>query len=321
MSASPFVNYICDYMRQKRYAKRTIEQYCRWVVAFIRYHNNQHPAQLDQAAVEAFLNHLVCRKNVAAQTQASALNALVFLYKHIVGKPLDLSLDFVKSKRQRKLPVVLTRQEVKALLAHISPRHHLAASLLYGSGLRLMEAVRLRVQDIDMDYNCLRIWNGKGGKHRVTTLASELKPMLRTQIEQVRHFLSIDRVNPDYSGVWMPHRLRQKYAGANKLLGWHYLFPSQKLSRDPESGLTRRHHIDEKQLQRQVKKAARAAEISKSVSPHTLRHSFATHLLESGADIRTVQEQLGHSDVRTTQIYTHILQRGENGVLSPLSAL
>lgn len=318
---SEFLRYITAYMQERRYAKRTIETYCHWIVAYIRFFKNQHPSALGDAEVQQFLSFLVNQKNVAAKTQATALNALSFLYKHIVGKELSLSLDFVRSNRQQKLPVVLTRTEVTELFKQLEGNHHLVCQLLYGSGLRLMEAVRLRVQDIDFDYSCLRVWNGKGGKHRVVTLAPETHSALKSQIETAKTFLQIDLTKDDFAGVWMPHRLRVKYQGANKALGWQYLFGSVKRSVDPETGLTRRHHIDEKQVQRQIRKATKAAGIEKHVTPHTLRHSFATHLLQSGADIRTVQDQLGHADLRTTQIYTHILQRGGNSVVSPLSRL
>ena len=271
--------------------------------------------------MESYLNHLVNSQNVAQGTQAQALNALSFLYKEIIKSPLSLSLDFVKSERPRKLPVVLTQTEVSALFKHCVAKHYLPCGLLYGSGMRLMEVLRLRVHDIDFDYNCIRIWDGKGGKNRVVTLAVELTPQLRSQIQLVDSYLQLDLKNPLYSGAYMPHLLRKKYPNHNRQRGWQYLFSSHKLSIDPESKQLRRHHIDEKQLQRAVKKAAFDAHINKHVTPHTLRHSFATHLLQSGADIRTVQTQLGHSDVRTTQIYTHVLQQGANGVISPFSRL
>lgn len=206
-----------------------------------------------------------------------------------------------------------------ALFAQLPAHLKLPISLLYGSGLRLMEAVRLRVKDIDFDYNAIRIWDGKGGKHRVVTLASELKPGLNRQISVVESYLIADLDNPSYQGVYLPHRLRVKYQNAPKELGWHYLFPSARLSVDPENGKTRRHHIDESSIQKAIRITASACGLKKKVTPHTLRHSFATHLLQSGADIRTVQTQLGHSDVKTTQIYTHVLQQGAQGVVSPLS--
>jgi integron integrase len=321
MSNSPFLQHITETMHEKRYAKRTIETYLHWIKFYIHFHKKQHPASLHDEDVEAFLSYLVNIRHVAAQTQASALNALSFLYKVIIQKPLNLQLNFVRSQRQQKLPVVLTPDEVKRLLTKVEPNYHLPVSMLYASGLRLMECVRLRVQDIDFDYHCIRVWNGKGGKHRVVTLANELTASLHVQITKVKHYLSLDQQDDRFSGVWMPHALRLKYQSANKELDWQYLFPAAKLSIDPETHLTRRHHINEKQIQRTIVAATQRAKLTKRVSPHTLRHSFATHLLQSGADIRTVQDQLGHADLRTTQIYTHILQRGGNSVVSPFSRL
>jgi integron integrase len=321
MSQSPFLKLISDTMYERRYAKRTIETYLTWIKGFIYFHHKKHPAHMGDSEVEAYLNHLVIKKDVAASTQSTALNALAFLYRDIIKQPLKIDLNFVKSGRPVKLPVVLTLDEVKRFFEKVDSNHRLAISLLYGSGLRLMECVRLRVQDIDFDYKSIRIWNGKGGKHRVVTLAEELIPSLRQQIMLVTQYLNADSNNSDYQGVWLPHRLRIKNATAAKDIKWQYLFPSRHLSVDPESNLLRRHHIDETAVQKAVRNAARAAHIDKTVTPHTLRHTFATHLLLSGADIRTVQDQLGHADLRTTQIYTHILQRGGNSVMSPFSRL
>lgn len=321
MEKSEFLSSIERHMYRKYYAKRTIETYLKWIKGFILFHGKKHPSMMGDPEVEEYLNHLVLNRHVAAQTQAVALNALSFLYKEIIKRPLSINLNFARSRTPRKLPTVLTPEEVRRLLYCINPNYHLLAALLYGSGLRLMESVRLRIQDIDFDYRCIRVWNGKGGKHRTVTLAPELFKLLRVQINQAEQLLELDLRNPEYEGVWLPTALRFKYRNANKELGWHYLFPSNRLSVDPESGLPRRHHIDESSLQKAVRAAAKKAGIRKNVSVHTLRHSFATHLLASGADIRTVQDQLGHADLNTTQIYTHILQRGGNAVTSPLSSI
>lgn len=308
-------------MYQRRYAKRTTETYIHWIKDFIIFHKKQHPSALGECHVEEYLNHLVLDRQVAGQTQATALNSLSFMYKYILDKPLSLKLNFVRSKQPKKLPVVLTVEETKNLLNIMPQQYYLLAALLYGSGLRLMECVRLRVQDIDFDFNCIRIWNGKGGKHRTVTLATELKKSLALQIQNVDAILFNDIKNEYYAGVWLPTALEKKYVKANKELGWHYLFPSKKISMDPQSKLLRRHHIDESGLQKNIRSSARKANINKIVTAHTLRHSFATHLLASGADIRTVQDQLGHSDIATTQIYTHVLQMGGNAVKSPLSGI
>ena len=318
---SPFINAVYEFMMLKRYAKRTIKTYLVWIADYIRFHKYQHPKKMGDQDVRVYLTHLAVKRNLSASTQASALNALVFLYSKYLEQPLSDDIGFVNSGRKPKLPTVLTISEVQQLLANIPERQSLPVSMLYGSGLRLMECVRLRVKDIDFDFRCVKIWNGKGGKHRVVTLSDTLVAPLQTQTEKVKHLLERDRANPEYAGVWMPQQLAKKYQGANKSLEWQYLFPASKTSIDPESSLRRRHHIDEKQLQRVIRNTAREIGLKKSVTPHTLRHSFATHLLLKGADIRTVQDQLGHSDVRTTQIYTHILQRGGNAVVSPLELL
>lgn len=319
--ASPFLEYVSDFMLTRRYAKRTIKTYVYWIKFFILFHHKRHPNEMADKEVEAFLSYLSTTRNVAVKTQATALNSLCFLYRHIILRPLSQDMHFNKAKTAQKLPTVLTQSEMCELLLNMDPNLRLLAQLLYGSGLRLMEALRLRVQDIDFDYLAVNVWQGKGNKNRQVTLAQELVPQLKNQIAKVDSYFQSDCVKTEYAGVWLPFALAKKYPSAPRELMWHYLFPSNKLSKDPESNLIRRHHIDETTLRRAIKVATKRARITKRVTCHTLRHSFATHLLEAGADIRTVQEQLGHSDVKTTQIYTHVLQRGGNSVVSPLSRL
>lgn len=319
--SSPYINYIVEQMRLKRYAKRTIESYTYWIKAYINFNNKIHPIECHDKEVESFLSYLTNHMNVSPRTQAVALNALVFLYKHIIKNPLTFELEFNKSKIQTKLPVVLTPAETKNLLAHLNKKYELPIKLMYASGLRVMESVRLRIKDIDLDYLSVQIWNGKGGKNRRVTLAKELVEPLKLQIELAKSIALKDLNNDEYAGVWLPYALERKYPAANKEVNWHYLFPSFRLSQDPETQLLRRHHIDHSILRKTVKVSAIKAAIEKNVTCHTLRHSFATHLLQRGADIRTVQEQLGHTDIRTTQIYTHVIEHGGNGVRSPLSDL
>jgi len=310
-----------EHMKNLRYAKRTRETYIHWIKYFINYSKKTHPALMGNDEVERFLSYLVNQQNVSAATQSLALNALSFLYKEVLKNELSLTLNFNVSRRPRKLPDVLTPTEVMKLLSNIPLQHHLLVSILYGSGLRLMEATRLRVQDIDFDYHCIAVWNGKGSKHRRVTLATELIPALYQQIQKVKEYHDLDLQNKKWQGVWLANAMSRKYPKAEKELKWQYLFPSARLSIDNESKKLRRHHLNESSIQKSVKKAANQLAIEKRITCHTLRHSFATHLLQRGADIRTVQEQLGHSDLRTTQIYTHVLEHGANGVRSPLSDL
>jgi len=321
MYQSPFLNEISDFMMARRYSKRTIRTYISWIRSFIIFCDKQHPSSLGMIDVERYLTHLAVNREVSASTQALALNSLMFLYNKFLEQPLGDVSAFKRSKRQAKLPVVLTQSQVKLLFEHIPFQYQLLFGLLYGSGLRRMEAVRLRTGDIDVDLKQVRVWNGKGFKHRFTTMAMELLPMLEVQIKRVEYLLAKDLKNKHYAGVWMPDALERKYQNANTSLAWQYLFPSTRLSVDPETGLVRRHHLDESMINKVIKKAGREAGIRKVISSHTLRHSFATHLLQNGTDIRTVQQQLGHADVKTTEIYTHILKQGADGVKSPLSHL
>ncbi len=319
--ASPFINSIVRYMSVRRYSPRTIEAYLYWIKYYIHFHEKRHPNQMGDREVEQFLTFLSVERHVSVATQRLALNALAFLYNRFLDWPLGDVRGFMRARVPPRLPVVLTRDEVARVLAQLQGMPLTIASLLYGSGLRRLEAARLRVKDIDFNHLQIQIWNGKGYQHRLTTLAPELLQPLEDQIERVRQYLREDSRRNQYDGVWMPAALARKNPGARFTLGWQYLFPSAKLSLDPESGALRRHHVDESAISKFIRRAAVRAGVEKTVTSHTLRHSFATHLLESGADIRTVQEQLGHRDVKTTEIYTHVLNRGARGVRSPFSDL
>ncbi|HDZ09616.1 integron integrase [Pseudohongiella sp.] len=318
---SPFLEGVYRHMITHGYSKRTVATYIYWIKYFIRFHKMRHPIEMGDTEVEQFLTFLAVDRKVATATQGLALNAIAFLYNKFLEKPMGNVRGYRPASRQRKLPVVLSRAEVSALLSQLEGTHLLLASLLYGSGLRRIELVRLRVKDVDFNQLQLRVWFGKGSKHRVTTLAPELVPALRRQIRRVAFTLETDLANQQYQGVSMPEALARKYPHAARALNWQYLFPSSALSLDPRSSALRRHHLDESSLNKLLRKATRDAGIDKEVTCHALRHSFATHLLESGTDIRTVQEQLGHQDVKTTEIYTHVLKRGAKGVRSPLSGL
>ncbi|CAE6903866.1 Belongs to the 'phage' integrase family [Vibrio sp. B1FLJ16] len=318
---SQFLLSLKEHMLTRHYSNKTIKSYLFWIKRYIVFHEFAHPSKLLDEHVVQFLSHLAVKDKVAVKTQALALSAVVFLYKDFLKTPLSLEMKFQKSLTERKLPVVLTRDEIRRFIQHVDPKYKLHTLLLYGSGLRVMECLRLRIQDIDFDYGAIRIWQGKGGKNRTVTLAKELHAPLKAQIVLARNYYQKDLHVPGYAGVFISEGLQRKYPDAQLDFNWHFLFPSAKLSVDRETGQLRRHHINESAIQRTVKHSAKEAGIAKTVTCHTLRHSFATHLLESGADIRTVQEQLGHSDVKTTQIYTHVIERGASGVLSPLSSL
>lgn len=321
MPSSPFMDSLRQHLLVRHYSKRTIDSYLYWIRYYIRYHRKRHPAEMGSLQVMEFLTFLADQRKVSVATQKIALNALAFLYNKFLGSPLGNLGQFNKASRPPKLPVVLTRVEVTRLLNSMQGSSALLASLLYGSGLRRIEAVRLRIKDVDFDHMQLRIWAGKGNRNRITTLAPELVPTLKHQIRRVALLFEQDLATDGYGGVWLPFALTRKYPSASRSLGWHFLFPSTSLSLEPGTTNLRRHHVDESSINKLIKRAARVAGIEKDVTSHTLRHSFATHLLEAGADIRTVQEQLGHQDVSTTEIYTHVLKRGGHGVRSPLSDL
>lgn len=304
-------------LRRKHYSYRTEQAYIHWIKRFILFHHKRHPQEMSTPEVEAFLTHLAVKENVAASTQNQALQAILFLYREVLRQPVEEPIHALRAKKPRRLPTVLTRQEVQQLFAHLSGTHLLLACLLYGSGLRLMECLRLRVKDLDWEYRTITVRDGKGEKDRITVLPESLIGPLQAHLEDVRRLHQQDLAQ-GYSAVYLPEALARKYPNADHEWGWQWVFPSARLSVDPRSGAIRRHHMDPASLQRAIRHAARSAGLAKPVSPHTLRHSFATHLLESGYDIRTVQELLGHKDVKTTMIYTHVLQRGGLAVRSPL---
>lgn len=318
---SELTKQVRDYLRSRQYSKRTERTYLHWIHQYFRFSHGKDPRSLGENHVAAYLEYLAIKRSVSPATQKTALNALVFLYRRILGRE-DFNLgDFAHAKVHRRIPVVLTRGEVRQLLQELQGAHRLCAELMYGSGLRLMEACRLRVKDIDLDRLAILVRDGKGRKQRVTTLAECCTPMLRRQLAQVKLYWQEDLEVSDWGGVYLPYALERKYPQAAFELAWQYLIPATHRVLDKRCGKIRRHHIGEQTIQRAVKSAVRRSGIHKQASCHTLRHSFATHLLERGADIRTVQEQLGHSDVRTTEIYTHVLNRGGLAVRSPLSDL
>ncbi len=306
-----------DAIRVKHYSIRTEEAYVNWIKRFIFFHNTRHPREMGVSEIEAFLTYLAVDQHVAASTQNQALAALLFLYREVLRKDLERPVDSVRAKKPKRLPTVLTKEEVFKVIGFLSGTHQLMAKLLYGSGLRLMECVRLRVKDVDFAQHQIIVRDGKGMKDRVTMLPEILVLPLQEHLRHVKLIHAGDLVK-GYGSVYLPFALERKYPHANREWIWQYVFPAFKLSRDPRSGVIRRHHIHESGLQKAVRRAAQQAGIPKRVSPHTFRHSFATHLLENGYDIRTVQELLGHKDVKTTMIYTHVLNRGGLAVRSPL---
>ncbi|MFO1428904.1 MAG: integron integrase [Candidatus Competibacteraceae bacterium] len=306
-----------DLIRLKHYSIRTEQAYLSWIRRFILFHHKRHPKEMGKPEIEAFLTHLAVQENVAASTQNQAMNAILFLYRYVLKQDLDWLEDVTRAKRPARLPVVLTVSDVQAVLARLEGQYWVMASLLYGSGLRLMECLRLRVQDLELTRRELIVRDGKGAKDRITLLPDKLIQPLQTQLERVKALHQQD-LQQGFGAVYLPDALERKYPNANREWAWQYVFPADKRSIDPRSGVERRHHLGETALQQAVRNAVRQAGIDKPASCHTLRHSFATHLLANGYDIRTVQELLGHKDVRTTMIYTHVLNRGGKGVRSPL---
>jgi integron integrase len=303
----------------KHYSIRTEEAYINWIRRYILFHDKRHPMEMGSREIEAFLTHLAVDEQVAASTQNQAFHALLFLYREVLKQELEDSIHAIRAKKPKRLPTVLTRAEVRAVLEAMDGAHQLMAKLLYGCGLRLMECVRLRVKDVDFGGNQIVVRDAKGMKDRVTMLPERLKVPLQEHLLRVK-LTHDDDLAKGYGRVYLPYALERKYPNANRQWGWQYVFPSPSLSKDPRSGDVRRHHLNENSLQKAVKKAVQMTSINKPVNCHTFRHSFATHLLEDGYDIRTVQELLGHKDVSTTMIYTHVLNRGGLAVRSPLDS-
>lgn len=309
---------VSDVARLRHLSLRTEQAYRNWIKRYIFFHDKRHPRDLDAEAVRTFLTHLAVNNRVSASTQNQAFNALLFLYRQVLNAEFDVT-GVERARLTRRLPVVFTRAEANAIISRVPGARRLIVGLLYGSGLRIMEGVRLRVKDIDFAREEIVVRDGKGEKDRVTMLPKALKHHLKLQLDAVQklHKADLERRHGD---VYLPYALERKYRNASKEFIWQYVFPAEKLSVDPRSGRTGRHHVSEQNIQRAVKEAIRKAGVHKNGSCHSFRHSFATHLLEDGYDIRTVQELLGHKDVRTTMIYTHVLNKGGRGVRSPLDS-
>ncbi len=317
MSKPRLLDEVRSVLRVKHYSIRTEEAYTQWIKRFIFFHNKKHPADMGEAEISAFLTHLAVKNNVTSSTQNQALSALLFLYKQVLGVELEWLDGITRAKRPSSLPTVLPREQVIELLNGMTGTNELIARLLYGTGMRLMEVMRLRVQDVDFDYRQIIVRKGKGLKDRSTVLPDSLIGPLKSQLMRVKIIHNSD-IREGFGCVYLPFALARKYPNACREWGWQYVFPSVNRSMDPRDKVIRRHHLNEKNVQRAIREAARLQGINKRVSPHTLRHCFATHLLENGTDIRTLQELLGHKDVKTTQIYTHVMKRGGNAVRSPL---
>ena len=320
MGNGKFMDQVRGTIRALHYSRKTEHAYCYWIRAFIRYHRYRHPRDMEARHVTQFLTFLAVERRVSASTQNQALNAIVFLYRRVLDQPLERIEGVVRAKRSERIPVVFSRDEVRMIFRHLNPPYRSMAGLMYGSGLRLMETLRLRIKDVDFERLAILVRQGKGGKDRVTLLPESLLDTLHRAIRRVEGLHRQD-IDEGFGEVQMPCALARKYPGESRSLHWQFLFAAERRSVDPVTGREMRHHVFETSMQRAMKAAIRRAGIRKLASCHTLRHSFATHLLEDGYDIRTVQELLGHKDVKTTQIYTHVLNRGGSAVRSPLAGL
>jgi len=313
---SRFIDQLRFFIRKRGLAYKTEQTYVTWTLRFIRFHNRQHPARLNEAHIEMYLDHLSLQLRVAPNTQRTALNALIFLYREFMGRNME-NLNYQYSKPNRRLPTVFSRDEALSVIENLEGSYKLMAQLMYGSGLRISECLRLRVKDLDFGMKTLIVREGKGGKDRTTLLPDVLYDELNNQIEKVR-LLHNEDLAAGFGEVYMPNRLAIKYPTGAKSLEWQYLFPAKNRSKDPRSDVIRRHHVMDRSVQRKVKQAINKAKIFKHANCHTFRHSFATSLLQKGYDIRTIQQLLGHANLETTEIYTHVINQGAYGVVSPL---
>ena len=307
-------------IRLKGYSIRTEQSYVSWIRRFILFHNKRHPQDMGKDEIEAFLTHLAVNRHVAPSTQNQAFNALLFLYRNVLEIDFPENINAYRSKRPVRLPTVLTKAETMKTISMITGFHQIMVKILYGSGLRAIECLRLRVKDLDFDMNQIIVRNGKGKKDRATILPDDINDPLRKHLTFIKQLHEND-LSKGFGRVYLPYALAKKYKNADKEFVWQYVFPAKTISIDPRSGIKRRHHIHQSSLNKAVKKAAKMARINKLISCHTFRHSFATHLLQDGYDIRTVQELLGHKDVSTTMIYTHVLNKGAGAVRSPLDRI
>jgi integron integrase len=307
-------------IRSRHYSLRTEESYVGWIRRFILFHGKRHPQEMGEKEINAYLSDLAVRGRVSASTQTQALSALLFLYRHVLGKPLPALDNIVRAKRPGRLPTVMTQAEVRSVLARMYGTPKLVATLLYGTGMRLLECLRLRVKDVEFGRNQIVVRDTKGGKDRLVPLPLVVRSVLPAWLSRVKRIHQRD-LEAGFGSVSLPDAIARKYPGSDRDWGWQYLFPSDHRSLDPRSQLQRRHHLHETAVQRAVRQAVLDVGISRGVNCHTFRHSFATHLLEEGYDIRTIQELLGHKDLKTTMVYTHVLNRGGRGVRSPADAL
>ncbi len=317
---SPFLESVRSVIRMKHLAYQTEKTYVGWIVRFIKFHDSKHPAQMGASEITEYLSHLAVKRNVSASTQNQALNALVFLYKDVLKREPGEFTGLIRANRPKFLPVVFSEREIGLVLSNLCGLPKLIAALLYGTGMRLNECLRLRVKDLDFDRSQITVRQAKGSKDRVVPFPNSLREELQQLVAKVRALHDQD-LKAGFGRVYLPFALERKYPNANKQVIWQYVFPSKNLSVDPRSGIMRRHHLDPSILQKHLKHAVSKAQLDKRATCHTFRHSFATHLLQRNYDIRTVQELLGHNDVKTTMIYTHVMERGSNGTRSPLDAI